>query len=84
MHLNYKKAADDFLLSKSFNKNDLPDISGITIKGSDEKARMQDFLNHVKNPYLFKVGDIAVRVVFSGQSGDTLQSHIYNLLSAYL
>lgn len=82
--MNYKKAADDLLLSKSFNKNDLPDISGISIKGRDEKARIQDFLNQVKNPYLFKVGDIAVHVVFSGEAGDTLQSHIYNLLSASL
>jgi hypothetical protein len=82
--LDYKKEAAEKLRSQSFRKEELPDISGISLAESDEKVKIQKFLDTVKNPYLFRVGDIGVHVVFSGQSGDSLQAHIRNLLSAHL
>ena len=39
------------------------------------------FLQAVRNPYLFRVGDIGVHVTFSGKNGDTLQKRVCNLLS---
>lgn len=38
------------------------------------------FVDAVKNPYLFRVGSIGVHVTYSGNTGDTLQRRIHNLL----
>lgn len=84
MHSDYKQAAKDTLSAASFNKYDLPDISEYSLSDDDEIEKIKSFLNFVKNPYLFRVGDIGVHVVFSGQPGDTLQSHICNLLASKL
>lgn len=84
MHSDYKQAAKDTLSSASFNKYDLPDISEYRFSDDDEKAKIRSFLSFVRNPYLFRVGDVGVHVVFSGQPGDTLQSHICNLLASKL
>ena len=85
MHSDYKQTAKDILSAASFNKYELPDISEYTFSNTnDEKAKMASFLHFVKNPYLFRVGDVGVHVVFSGKSGDTLQSHICNLLASKL
>lgn len=81
---DYKQAAKDTLSASSFNKYDLADISEYIASGDDEKAKIKSFLNFVKNPYLFRVGDIGVHVIFSGKPGDTLQSHICNLLASKL
>ena len=42
--------------------------------------RMYSFLEQVKNPYLFKVDDIIVKVEFS--SGKSLEQSLLSLLSA--
>ena len=68
----------------AFDKYNLPDISSCALPKDDEKAKIRYFLDFVKNPYLFRVGDIGVHVVFSGEPGDSLQSHIYHLLSSKL
>ena len=77
------RAAND-LSSPSFDKYSLPDISLYVPLNTDEASKARDFLKFIKNPYLFRVGDIGVHVVFSGQPGDTLQSHICNLLASRL
>lgn len=81
---NLKQSAQEMLKTPSFDKYSLSDISSYTVTGEDECAKMRSFLNFVKNPYLFRVGDIAVHVVFSGDKGNLLQSHIYNLLTSKL
>ena len=55
----------------SCDKATLVDISELKINTQKSSAeRALDFAGQVKNPYLFKVGDIAVRVEYCG--GKTL------------
>lgn len=84
MAVDLKQAAQEMLDAPGFDKYCLSDISDCAISGRDEAARMRDFLSFVKNPYLFRVGDIGVHVVFSGEKGNSLQSHICNLLTSQL
>lgn len=79
--MNYKDLAEAQLRSKSFDKYSLPDITEIRILNSDAQAKMSAFLHAGGNPYLFRVGDTAVHVVFTGNAGDTLQKRICHLLS---
>ncbi|MFG6352714.1 MAG: hypothetical protein K1W21_14145 [Oscillospiraceae bacterium] len=79
--MNYKSQAENQLRSEHFDKYSLPDITGVSIPASDDKTRMSTFLKATGNPYLFRVGDIGVHVVFSGENGDTLQKRICRLLS---
>lgn len=47
------------------DKNALADLRDITVdKGKSVYERTQNFLDQVHNPYLFKVGDIAVKVSY--------------------
>ena len=49
------------------DKNTLPDLRDITIdKSKSVIERMEMFTAQVKNPYLFKVGDVIVKVAYSG------------------
>ena len=84
MSADMKKSALETLNTPYFDKYGLSDISNYAISGTDEAAKMRAFLAYVKNPYLFRVGDIGVHVVFSGEKGNSLQSHIYNLLASQL
>lgn len=79
--MNYKSQAERQLSSEGFDKNNLSDIAGISIPDGDAKTKISAFLQAVGNPYLFRVGDIGVHVVFSGENGDTLQKRICHLLS---
>ncbi|MEG1313843.1 MAG: hypothetical protein RSD40_05965 [Bacilli bacterium] len=46
--------------------NDVDEISDITIdKRKSSNERILDFLNKVKNPYVFKVNGKLVRIMFS-------------------
>ena len=84
MAADLKQTAQEMLESPCFDKYCLSDISNCVISSGDEAAKMRDFLAFVKNPYLFRVGDIGVHIVFSGEKGNSLQSHIYNLLASQL
>lgn len=79
--MNYKSQAERQLRAEGFDKNSLSDITGISIPDGDPKARIAAFLRAAGNPYLFRVGDVGVHVVFSGESGDTLQGRICRLLT---
>ena len=84
MAADLKQAAQEMLESPCFDKYGLSDISNCVISGGDEAAKMQAFLAFVKNPYLFRVGDVGVHIVFTGEKGNSLQSHITNLLTSQL
>lgn len=84
MAVDLKQSAQEMLDAPCFDKYGLSDISNCVISDGDEAARMRAFLSFVKNPYLFRVGDIGVHIVFSGEKGNSLQSHIYNLLASQL
>ena len=48
-----------------FPKDSLADLRDIKIDAAKPlQDRMNDFLGQVKNPYLFKVGDVGVKVSF--------------------
>ncbi|MDL2248328.1 hypothetical protein LJB89_01370, partial [Tyzzerella sp. OttesenSCG-928-J15] len=52
-----------------FAKEELVDIQNIRINPSPEKnERIISYLNEVKNPYVFKVGDVAVQVKFANNN----------------
>ena len=52
---------------ESCDKNSLTDIKNINIDaGLPSVSKMKSFVEHVGNPYLFKVGEIAVKLEFEG------------------
>lgn len=79
--MDYKEQAEKQLHSADFDKYSLSDISDLKIPDGDSRCKICAFLQAVKNPYLFRVGDIGVHVSFSGRNGDTLQELVCNLLS---
>lgn len=58
----------------------LVDLNSVDI---DEAAtiaeRMEDFIKQIKNPYCFRVGDIAVKVVYK-EEGPTFQQNFEEML----
>ena len=61
--LDLCKAAEIALCDKS----NLTDLRDITVdKSKSVRERIENFTGQVKNPYLFKVGDVIVKVAYSG------------------
>ena len=49
------------------DKSALTDLRDITVdKSKSVRERIENFTGQVKNPYLFKVGDVIVKVAYSG------------------
>lgn len=49
------------------NAEDLTDLKNVTIAPSlPQSARLERYMEQVKNPYLFRVDDLIVKVTFSG------------------
>lgn len=47
----------------SFNKGDLPDMKSISINTKQPVAkRVEEYFDAVKNPYIFRVGDVGVKI----------------------
>ena len=62
---------------------DLIDLKDIRI--DDNKPiteRMRDYLDQIKDPYLFRVGDIVVKVKFTGE--ESLQTKIEEMMRSNL
>ena len=67
---------------KECDKEQLVDLLSIEIDGEKSKQeRMLDYLRQVKNPYYFKVGDVAVRLVFD-EGGRSFQERMEELVQA--
>ena len=67
---------------KECDKEQLVDLLSIAIDVERSKQeRMLDYLRQVKNPYYFKVGDIAVRLVFD-EGGRSFQECMEELVQA--
>lgn len=48
-------------------KEDLSDLKDVKIdKSLSYEKRAESFVRQVKNPYLFRIGDIKMRVVYAG------------------
>ena len=69
----------DYLKFKC-DKTKLVDISTVQIDQSKPReVRMKEFLRQIKNPYLFKVGDVIVEVSFR-KNGPALQKAMESLV----
>lgn len=69
---------------KDCDKSALTDI--LTVKIDQYKStteKLIDFISQVKNPYLFKLGDLAVKVTFD-EGGKSLQQLVESLILANL
>lgn len=63
------------------DKNALTDLRDITVdKSKSVMERIENFTGQVKNPYLFKVGDVIVKVAYSG--GKDFSGALSNALSS--
>ena len=79
----YKEDADRLLHEATFDKYSLPDLSSFSVScTTDPSEKFTQFLSYVKNPYLFRVGDIGVHGSFSGEPGKTLQDSMLKILSS--
>ena len=54
------------------SRDALVDISKITVRGDSPQQRLASYMEQVKNPYCFKVGNIPVKISFS-DDGPTLE-----------
>ena len=62
---------------------DLIDLKDIKIdENKPITERMRDYLDQIKDPYLFRVGDIVVRVKFAGE--ESLQTKIEEMMRSNL
>ena len=67
---------------KECDKEQLTDLSSIEIDSRKSKQeRVLDYLRQVKNPYYFRVGDVAVRLVFD-EGGRSFQQCMEELVQA--
>ena len=65
------------------NAAELVDINSIVIdENSDMKSKVLKYIEDVKNPYLFKVGDTIVKINFS-DSDKTINEKIAEMVIRY-
>ena len=63
------------------DKGQLVDITAVKLNPSDSaEKRLDSYIRQIKNPYLFKAADIAVKVEFRG--ADSLEELLASLLSS--
>lgn len=66
---------------KDVDKAELIDLNTIHIDQEKPVAeRIESFIQQIKNPYCFKVGDIAVKVNYK-EDGPTFQQNFEELIS---
>lgn len=69
---------------ENINCDTLTDLASIKINKEDDKIdKILNFLKDVKNPYIFKHGDIIVKCSFS-DSGSRIEEHIERYLTHFL
>ena len=65
---------------EDLNSNELVDIKNIEIDTSKPKIeKLIDFIEKIKNPNLFKVGDIIVKIKFSNNN-QSFQEKMENII----
>ena len=63
------------------DKNSLTDINNIKIEADQQMVdKINSFVEHIGNPYLFKVGEIAVKVEYEG--GTSFNKAFANIIRA--
>ena len=65
---------------RTVNKDDLVDLNSVQIDGTlPIPERVNSFIQQIKNPYCFRIGDVAVKVV-NKEDGPTFQQNIEDAL----
>lgn len=65
---------------ENFNIDDLTDLRDIKIdKNGSVESKLLSFMEQIKNPYFFKVGNVAVKLNFDND-GPTFQEKLLNSL----
>ena len=74
--INYSKD----ISIKDCNKDLLIDLNSVIIDEHKSKSeKLMDFVNQIKNPYLFCIGDIVIKISFD-DSGNSLQERMEKLI----
>ena len=67
--------------TSQIKKEDLVDIRNVKLDESlGQQERVQSFLQQIKNPYCFKVGDVVVNVTYT-EGGPTLDDCFTGMFS---
>lgn len=64
----------------SVNADELVDVRDVQIDESlDDVERIKDYIEKIKNPYVYKCGDYIVKLEFDNESGITLEELLEEL-----
>lgn len=65
---------------RTVNCSQLVDLNTVVIdENQSVEERMESFVEQIKNPYCFRVGDIAVKIVYK-ENGPTFQQNFEEML----
>lgn len=65
---------------RTVDKNQLVDLNSVVIDESKPvEERILSFIQQIRNPYCFRVGDVAVKVVYK-ENGPTFQQNLEDML----
>lgn len=65
---------------QTVNCSQLVDLNTVVIdENQSVEERLESFIEQIKNPYCFRVGDIAVKVVYK-ENGPTFQQNFEEML----
>lgn len=65
---------------RTVNCSQLVDLNTVVIdENQSVEERLKSFIEQIKNPYCFRVGDIAVKVVYK-ENGPTFQQNFEEML----
>lgn len=65
---------------RTVERSQLVDLNSVVIDEAKPIAeRMEAFIRQIKNPYCFRVGDVAVKVVYK-ENGPTFQQNFEEML----
>lgn len=63
------------------NLDELVDLREVQIDNSlDEAEKIMDYIEKIKNPYVFRYGDYVIKLEFDNESGVTLQELLEDLV----
>lgn len=61
--------------------DELVDLREVQIdNGLDEAEKIMDYIEKIKNPYVFRYGDYVIKLEFDNESGVTLQELLEDLV----
>ena len=65
---------------RTVDKNSLVDLNDVVVNEAlPISERLADFVSQIRNPYCFRIGEVAVKVVYKSE-GPTFQQNMEDLL----